>query len=173
MKPETLWLLTGIAGTLGVLVCLWCMMNKKNGLYTRLCALQEGFAMPDLQFRYDAEKLYSTLDAVGEEGKRLMMRFWTLDFALIASMFAMMAVVTNNIATIPWLAAVMLWSNILRAVADLLEDALLLIACAGYPEKKRAIPAKIAGVVTAVKWVAAVAWVAGMFLSLFLRGWAM
>ena len=36
MKPETLWLLTGLAGTLGVLVCLWCMMNKKNGLLTRL-----------------------------------------------------------------------------------------------------------------------------------------
>jgi len=173
MKPETLWLLTGIAGTLGVLVCLWCMLNKKNGLYTRLCTLQEGFAMPDLQFRYKADTLYATLDAVGDEGKRLMIRFWTLDFALIACMFAMMAVVTNNVATIPWIAAVMLWTNILRAVADFLEDALLLIACAGYPEKKRTIPAQVAGMVTAVKWVAAVAWVAGMFLSLFLRGWAM
>ncbi|MBQ8150367.1 MAG: hypothetical protein IJ041_07595 [Clostridia bacterium] len=173
MKPETLWLLTGLAGTLAVLVCLWCMMNKKNGLYTRLCALQEGFSMPDLRFRYSAEGLYSTLDAVGDEGRRLMMRFWCVDLALIAGMFAMMATVTNNIATIPWIAAVMLWANIVRAAADLLEDVLLLIACAGYPAKKRAVPANVAGIVTAVKWVAAVCWVAGMFLSLFLRGWSM
>ncbi len=173
MKPETIWLLTGIVGTLGVLVCLWCMLNKKNGLYTRLCSLQEGFAMPDLQFRYTTDKLYATLDAVGDEGKRLMIRFWILDFALIFSMFAMMAVVANNVATIPWIAAIMLWSNILRAIADLLEDILLLFACAGYPAKRRAISAKAASILTAVKWIAAIAWVGCMFLSLFLRGWAL
>lgn len=173
MKPETLWLLTGIAGTLCVLVCLFCMMNKKNGLLTRLNGLQQGFAMPDLRFHYKADALYTTLDAVGEEGKRLMLRFWCVDLALICGMFAMMTTVTNNIATIPWIASVMLWANILRAAADVLEDVLLLIACAGYPAKKRPIPANMAGVVTAVKWVAAVAWVAGMFLSLFLRGWSL
>ena len=173
MKPETMWLLTGLAGTLAVLVCLWCMMNKKNGLLTRLGGLQPGFAMPDLQFHYQAEKLFATLDGVGTEGKRRMIRFWVLDFALIAGMFAMMATVANNVAQVGWIATVMLWCNILRAVADFLEDALLLIACAGYPAKKRAIPANVAGVVTAVKWVAAVAWVACMFLSLFLRGWGM
>ncbi len=173
MKPETLWLITGIAGTIGVLVCLWCMLNKNNGLHTRRCGLQEGVSMPDLQFHYDGDKLYRTLDAVGEEGKRLMIRFWVMDLALIASMFAMMAAVANNIATIAWLAVAMLWSNIVRAVADLLEDVLLLIATAGYPAKRRNIPANLAGVVTAIKWVAAVIWVACMFLCLFLRGWAM
>jgi len=173
MKPETLWLIAGLAGTVGVLTCLWGMQNKKSGLSTRLTALDEHFQLPDLRFTYRAEQVFATLEGVGDEGKKLLMRLWTLDFALIASMFAMMAVVTNNIATIPWLAAVMLWSNILRAAADLLEDVLLLVACAGYPGKKRVIPAKVAGVVTAIKWVAAVVWVAGMFLSLFLRGWAM
>lgn len=173
MKPETMWLLSGMAGTLAVLVCLWCMMNKKNGLLTRLGKLQEGFAMPDLQLRYDAQKLFATLDAVGEEGKRLMLRFWTVDLALIAGMFAMMAAVTNNVAKLEWIAAVMLWSNIIRAVADLLEDVLLIIASAGYPGKKRAIPANLAGILTIIKWAAAILWVAGMFLSLFLRGWAL
>jgi len=171
MKPETLWLLTGLAGTLGVLVCLWCMMNKKNGLLTRLNGLHSGFTIPDLQFRYGSEKLYETLDAVGEEGKRLMIRFWILDLPLIASMFAMMAAVTNNIATIGWIATVMLWSNIVRSVADLLEDLLLLAATAAYPAKKRPLIANAAGMVTAVKWVAAILWVAGMFLTLFLKGW--
>ncbi len=173
MKPETLWLLTGLTGTLCVLVCLWCMMNKKNGLLTRLNGLTEGFSMPDLRFRYNADGLYATLDAVGDEGRRLMLRFWCVDLALIAGMFAMMATVTNNIATIPWIAAVMLWSNIIRAVADFAEDILLMLAAAAYPEKKRGIPANMAGVVTAVKWAAAVCWVAGMFLSLFLRGWSL
>lgn len=173
MKPETMWLLTGLAGTLCVLVCLFAMMNKKNGLLTRLGGLQQGFTMPDLRFHYKAEGLYATLDAVGDEGKRLMLRFWYIDLALICGMFAMMAAVANNIATIPWIAAVMLWANILRAAADALEDVLLLIACAGYPAKKRGIPANAAGVVTAVKWIAAIVWVACMFLSLFLRGWSM
>lgn len=173
MKPETMWLLTGIAGTLCVLVCLFCMMNKKNGLLTRLNGLTEGFAMPDLQLRYDAGKLFSTLDAVGEEGKRLMLRFWFVDLALICGMFAMMATVTNNVAKIGWIATVMLWSNIVRAAADFAEDLLLITAAAGYPAKKRAIPANMAGIITMIKWAAAVLWVAGMFLSLFIRGWAM
>lgn len=173
MKPETLWLLTGIAGTLGVLVCLWCMMNKKNGLLTRLNGLQQGFAMPDLQFRYRARKLFETLDTVGDEGKRLMIRFWIVDLPLIASMFAMMAAVANNIATIRWIAVLMMWSNIVRCGADLLEDLLLMAAVAPYPAKKRPLLADAAGVATAVKWVAAVLWVAGMFLNLFLRGWSL
>ena len=126
-----------------------------------------------MQLRYDAGKLFSTLDAVGEEGKRLMLRFWFVDLALICGMFAMMATVTNNVAKIGWIAAVMLWSNIVRAVADFAEDLLLITAAAGYPAKKRAIPANIAGVITMIKWAAAVLWVAGMFLSLFIRGWAM
>ena len=171
MKPETLWLLTGLAGTLGVLVCLWCMMNKKNGLLTRLNGLQPGFSMPDLQFRYGSVKLYETLDAVGGEGKRLMIRFWIVDLPLIASMFAMMAAVTNNIASIGWIAVMMLWSNIVRLAADLLEDLLLLAATAAYPTKKRPLLANVAGMTTAVKWVAAILWVAGMFLNLFLKGW--
>ena len=102
-----------------------------------------------------------------------MLRFWTVDLALIAGMFAMMAAVTNNVAKLEWIAAVMLWSNIIRAVADLLEDMLLIIASAGYPGKKRAIPANLAGILTIIKWAAAILWVAGMFLSLFLRGWAL
>lgn len=171
MKPETIWLLTGLAGTLGVVICLWCMMNKKNGLLTRLNGLKPGFTMPDLQFRYGSEKLYETLGAVGEEGRRLMVRFWIVDLPLIASMFAMMAAAANNIATIRWIAAVMLWSNIIRAAFDLLEDLLLLAACAGYPARKKIFFANAAGMATAVKWTAAVAWVAGMFLNLFLRGW--
>lgn len=173
MKPETLWLLTGMAGTLGVLVCLWCMMNKKNGLLTRLNGLQPGFQMPDLQFRYRARKLFETLEAVGDEGKRLMIRFWIVDLPLIASMFAMMAAVANNIATIRWIAVLMLWSNIVRSGADLLEDLLLMAATAFYPAKKRPFLADAAGALTAIKWMAAVMWVAGMFLNLFLRGWSM
>ena len=173
MKPETLWLLTGMAGTLGVLVCLWCMMNKKNGLLTRLNGLQQGFQMPDLQFRYRARKLYETLEAVGDEGKRLMIRFWIVNLPLIASMFAMMAAVANNIATIRWIAVLMLWSNIIRSGADLLEDLLLMAATAHYPAKKRPFLVDAAGVLTAVKWMATVLWVAGMFLNLFLRGWSM
>ncbi|MBE5800910.1 MAG: hypothetical protein E7319_01315 [Clostridiales bacterium] len=173
MKPETLWLIAGLAGTVGVLTCLWGMQNKKSGLSTRLTALDEHFQLPDLRFTYRAEQVFATLEGVGDEGKKLLMRLWTLDFALIASMFAMMAVVTNNVVEMAWLSAVMLAANCLRGAADLIENVLLMIVCAGYPRKKRAFAANAAGAATAVKWVSAVLWVAGMFLSLFLRGWKM
>lgn len=109
-------------------------MVYKPAADARLRALDAGFQCPDMRFHYTPQELFDGLDRLGAKGRAQLMRLWWADTGLSLSLLAVMAAAAHNsMAGLAPLPTAMDAVACLRAVADLLENALLAHAVSAYP----------------------------------------
>ena len=138
-----LWMAVGIAGAAGAALAGWYISRRQM---PALRALDAGFQCPD------------------------MTRLWWTDTGLSLSLLAVMAAAAHNsMAGLAPLPTAMDAVACLRAVADLLENALLAHAVSAYPGRRQEGTVQMAAAVTAAKWCLTGLWVAGLFGGLVLR----
>lgn len=160
------WLAVTIVGAAGAALCAYGMHRRE---IPALKALDPEFDCPDMRFRYSPDWLWSRLDGVGAEGRRRLLRFWTIDLGFIASLWLVMMAVTHNTATLTPVRMAMYGLSTLRAVMDAVENALLARLCSGYPLRKPRGMARAASFVTSAKWCLMGLWVVGLFFGLVLQ----
>lgn len=131
------------------------------------------YHMPDMRFHYNADALYSMIEAAGAENLPRLRRYWRLDFGLIVCFLGVMLSIDLNIdgpATTLYL--IMGVAAALRAVLDVVENILFLRIARAMPARKPGL-ANIAGYVTSAKFLCLYAWVAMLFLKLFARAFGL
>lgn len=164
-----LWTALSAAGALGMAVCLYGMYGDKRRGFPALQALDGQFSSLDMRWRYTPEAVFACFDGVGAEGQRLLCRLWKLDYVFIIFFLMVMLAVTHNVAGAAWVAAAMTVAAGLRALLDMLENALLLKVCAAYPARRDEKTAGAAAVVTSLKWLVMALWLTGLFGSLMVK----
>lgn len=162
------WLAVTIIGAAGAVISAYLMHWHRQGI-PALKAINREFDCPDMRFRYAPDWLFQCLEDLGDEGRKLLRRFWTIDFVFILSLWLVMLSVTHNTATIAPVRMVMYLLSTLRAFADALENALLLRICDGSPAGRPEGMARAASLVTSVKWCLMGLWVVGLFFGLMLQ----
>ncbi|MEG1677539.1 MAG: hypothetical protein RR379_07685 [Clostridia bacterium] len=161
----TLWTLLTVVGAVGAACCLYGMLVYQGG-EKRLRALDPQFQSLDMRFHYSAEQALACMDGVGGEGRKLLRRYWLIDFALIVFLGMVMLAITHNTASIALVRYAMYALVMLRALLDLVENALLLMVLNGDASKRRMGLAGVSGYVTSAKWVCMGLWVAALFVGL-------
>ena len=123
-----------------------------------------------MRFRYTPQELFDGLDRLGAQGRALLLRFWLADAGFAVALLAVtLAAARNSMPDLSPLRMVMDAAACLRALADLLENALLVRAVRAYPNRRRAGTVHAASAATSVKWCMTGLWVAGLFGGLVLR----
>lgn len=167
----TLEMILTILAALGMFG-FYALMELVPGSVRELRTADSAFRMPDMRFHYGSNLLYAQLDAVGEEGRAKMRRYWLFDFGFILCFWGVMAAITLNVSSRgSVLFTGMLIAATVRGAMDLLENILLLRVDAAYPTPKNML-ANVAGYVTSVKFIAMGLWVAALFARLVLRAFA-
>lgn len=162
-----LWMAVGIAGAAGAALAGWYISRRQM---PALRALDAGFQCPDMRFHYTPQELFDGLDRLGAKGCAQLTRLWWADTGLSLSLLAVMAAAAHNsMAGLAPLPTAMDAVACLRAVADLLENALLAHAVRAYPDRRREGTVQMAAAVTAAKWCLTGLWVVGLFGGLVLR----
>lgn len=162
------WMAVSLVGAAGLVGCAYLMYRDRRGI-PALKALDSHFDCPDMRLRYTPGELWRCFDGVGDEGRGLLRRFWTIDFGFILSLLLVMLAIAHNTATIKAVRLAMYGVSGLRAVADGVENGLLMWICKGYPAKKPEGLARVASGVTMVKWGLMGLWVVGLFLGLVVQ----
>ena len=166
MSPA-LWTAVGAVGAAGAALAGWHMHRRQM---PALRALDADFQCPDMRFRYTAQELFDGLDRLGAQGRALLLRFWLADAGFAVALLAVtLAAAHNSMPDLSPLRMVMDAAACLRALADLLENALLVRAVRAYPNRRRAGTVHAASAATSVKWCMTGLWVAGLFGGLVLR----
>ena len=166
------WLqLTGTLVSAIGLVLFYYLMILAKGSPQKL--LGQDFKMPDVRMRYTPGVLYQTFEDAGEDGRPLMLRYWLHDFGLILCLTGVMLAVTANVAVRDsWAYIAMFILTLVRMLADMTEDFLLMRLLDRYPERKNGM-AGFAGVVTTFKHALLIAWLGLLFLHLALAAFGL
>lgn len=162
------WMAIMIASGIGLLICLYVMHQSKHGV-PGLKAIDPDFQWPDMSMSYTPDKLFTTLDGIGEEGQRKLKRLWLIDLAFIVCLLGTMLYITNKNVLVDVIRYMMYGAAIMRAVLDAAENLLLMAVSDAYPKTKRTRMAKISSIVTSAKWVMMGIWIAGLFVQLGIR----
>lgn len=162
-----LWTILGLLGGAGMACLLYLMWYSPKGV-PALKKCDPHFSLLDMRFHYSSPELYRQLEALGSDGIVLQRRFWKMDFFFIACFWLVMISISRGqaLGTIFYIPLIALAS--VRAALDALENLLLLSLCAAYPRQRRR-RAAFSGFVTSCKFLALYAWVALLFIRLFIR----
>ena len=166
--------MSGAINVIAILVCglgmtLFYFLMDYSARSPRKIQLEAGeFHMPDMRFRYSAEDLYATFTQAGEERPR-MKRYWLLDFGFILCFLGAMLLIALNLAG-PQSPLFLLMgvAALARALLDVGENLCFLRLYRAYPVRRDRL-ARVASVLTSVKFVFLFRWVAMLFYRLFTR----
>lgn len=151
-------------GAAGFFITLFIMYGTKYGL-PGIKQYDRKFKPVDMKFFYKKSLLYETFEKIGEDGRKVYLGYFIIDFFLASFTLIVMVMITDLLMHDPDIHYAVYLAAGLKALFDILENCICLYLLHIYPAKNN-IAAFFASCSTMLKFIMFYLWLLAVVAAL-------